>query len=69
MRSGYINLNLTTGTLRETSFRNDNWSSRGSAITSAYNLLIADVGVGASDGPVQRYYGFPLRCLSTVLDI
>ena len=50
------------------------WSSRGSstrydgvAIPSAYNLYFGATGVSPSGGPNHRYYGFPLRCLSTVL--
>jgi len=50
------------------------WSSRasstrydGAAIPSAYYLGFNATGVYPSSGPFNRYLGFPLRCLSTVL--
>ncbi len=50
------------------------WSSRGSSTRydgvttpSAYHLHFNATGVNPSNGPSNRYYGFPLRCLSTVL--
>ena len=52
------------------------WSSRGSSardggdiIPSAYRLSFNITGTYPSGGPRERHYGFPLRCLSTVLDI
>ena len=52
------------------------WSSRGSstrfdgvATPSAYYLRFSATGVSPSDGPGNRYAGFSLRCLSTVLDM
>ena len=50
------------------------WSWRGSstrydgtAIPSAYYLEFNVTGVYPSRGPLERWHGFPLRCLSTVL--
>ncbi len=52
------------------------WSSRGSSTRydgvttpSAYNLHFYATGVDPSAGPDNRWLGFSLRCLSTVLDI
>ncbi len=52
------------------------WSSRGSSTRwdgvttpSGYYLTFDATGVYPSTGPSNRWYGLPLRCLSTVLDI
>ena len=52
------------------------WSSRGSStrsdgatMPSAYYFAFNAVGVYPSLGPTDRWFGHPLRCLSTVLDI
>ncbi len=52
------------------------WTSRGSGtrfdgvlILSAYYPNLGSTGINPSDGPYNRFYGFPLRCLSTVLDM
>ncbi len=45
------------------------WSSRGGAATNAYFLNFITTGVTPSLGPWERWLGFPLRCLSTVLGI
>ena len=52
------------------------WSSRGlsthangSAIPSTYYLGFNATDVYPSGGPDTRWDGFPLRCLSTVIDI
>ncbi len=42
------------------------WSSRGDAATHAYDLDFITTSVSPSAGSI-RWYGFPLRCLSTVL--
>ena len=51
-----------------------NWSSRASSTRyddtttpSAYNLHFSAKTVLPSNGPNERWHGFPLRCLSTVL--
>ena len=62
MRSGYIELPKTAGTLRNAGHNADYWSSRGSAATNAYNLEF-NTAVNPSNGPNNRWYGFPLRCL------
>ena len=66
VRSGYIELPSTAGTLRNAGLNADYWSSRGSAAANAYGLGFA-TAVYPSNGPNNRWYGFPLRCLSTVL--
>jgi len=50
------------------------WSSHGSSarhdgvvIPSAYRLSFNASTVHTSDGPYERWLGFSLRCLSTVL--
>ncbi len=50
------------------------WSSRGASTRydgvstpSAYFLVFNAAGMYPSNGPSNRYDGFPLRCLSTVL--
>ena len=77
MRGGFINLpSRNGGTFLDAGIYGDWWSSRGSstrtdgsAIPSAYVLYFTTTGVGPSAGPHTRYAGFPLRCLSTVLDM
>ena len=67
VRSGDIFLPNTTGTLRSAGIHGYWWSSRGDAATNAYSLHFNASGVYQSNGPLNRYIGFPLRCLSTVL--
>ncbi len=67
MRSGIVYLAGTAGTLRYAGLYADYWSSRGGAATTAYSLAFHASTVDPSSGPHIRYYGFPLRCLSTVL--
>ena len=75
MRSGFVVLPGVSGTTfwyagiygywwssRASSTRND-----GAAIPSAYYLVFYASTVYPSDGPYERYFGRPLRCLSTVL--
>ena len=75
VRSGYIYLPNTAGTFRVAGISGAWWSSRGadniwgSAGLGGYYLYFGATGVGPSDGPDNRYYGFSLRCLSTVLDM
>ena len=52
------------------------WSSRGSdtrydgaTMSSVYYLNFNAARVSPSAGPDARWFAFPLRCLSTVLDI
>ena len=40
-----------------------------SILATAYSFAIEANLTIASNGPGARYYGFPLRCLSTALDI
>ncbi len=49
---------------RGTSTRSD-----GTAAPSGYSLAFGASGVNPSYGPSERWFGFPLRCLSTVLDM
>ena len=76
MRSGRVDPAVTAGTLRLAGQRGYWWSSRasstrydGSAIPSAYYLVFDPSAVYPSDGPSDRWYAFPLRRLSTVLDM
>ena len=77
VRSGYVNLPGVSGaTLRDAGSIGYWWSSRGSstrfdgvATPSAYVFAFSGTGVNPSHGPGDRYHGFPLRCLSTVLDM
>ena len=74
VRSGNFNLANTAGVLRNAGQNGNWWSSRGadnvwgSAGLGGYNLEFNANGVRPSNGPHNRYLGFPLRCLSTVLD-
>lgn len=50
------------------------WPSRasstrydGAAIPGAYSFAFTASAVRPSHGPIERWYAFPLRCLSTVL--
>ena len=74
VRSGYVYLPTTAGTFRDAGAYGIYWSSRGAAYTSstsatAYYLQVEPSAVVPSDGPTNRWVGFPLRCLSTVLDM
>ena len=76
MRSGYIYLLDTDNTLRNASIAADDWSSRGSdtrydsvSVPSAYDIAFNTDAVYSSFGPNERWHAFPLRCLSTVLDM
>ena len=45
------------------------WSSRTSTTnTLTYTVYLNEDIVRPSSGPYNRWHGFPLRCLSTVLD-
>ncbi len=63
VRSGYVNLPNTAGTLRNAGINADYWSSRADAATNAYNLNFNATAVNPSNGPNNRWHGFPLRCL------
>ena len=77
VRSGYVLLPGVSGaTFRDAGVLGYGWSSRGSstrydgvATPSAYYLLFNATGVTPSHGPYERWLSFPLRCLSTVLDM
>ncbi len=76
VRSGWIPLSVTAGTFRLAGSAGLWWSSLasstradGAAIPSAYYLGFNTTDVSPSGGPDNRYTGFPLRCLSTVLDM
>ncbi len=75
VRSGFINLpSRNGGTFLAAGLYGDWWSSRAAAYTSstsatAYLLTFNASTVYPSYGPDFRWYGFSLRCLSTVLDM
>ncbi len=76
VRSGYVDPSVSAGTFRYAGILGYWWSSRGSstrydgvATPSAYVLNFNATGVYPSAGPHNRYLGFSLRCLSTVLDM
>ena len=77
MRSGYIFLPRGDDvTLMYSGAYGQNWSSRGDntrfdgeIIPSTYHLVFKDIEILPSNGPDSRFYGLPLRCLSTVIDI
>ncbi len=76
VRSGYVDLPNTAGTLRYAGQWGYDWSSRasstvasGATTPSAYTLHFGPTDVYPSSGPWERWYSRPLRCLSTVLGI
>ena len=69
VRGGYVVLPITAGTFRNAGREGRWWSSRAVAATTAYYLLFNATAVYPSNGPNSRWHGFPLRCLSTVLDM
>lgn len=70
VRSGNVNLPGVSGaTFRNAGINGYDWSSRasstrndGAAIPSAYNLEFNASTVNPSNGPNERWHGFPLRC-------
>ena len=68
VRSGDFYLANTSGIFRAAGQYGRYWSSRTNIATTAYNLLF-DTTVYPSRGPSAYYHAFPLRCLSTVLDM
>ena len=69
VRSGYINTQM--GRSRYAGIGGNYWSSvaasklsSGTVTPSAYNLNFNATGVGPSNGPSYRWFGFPLRCLA-----
>ncbi len=69
VRSGYFTLAHIEGVLGLAGFHGYNWSSHSSSTnTHTYALSINNTAIYSS-GANNRYYGFPLRCLSTVLDM
>ena len=77
MRSGYVHLpGVNEATLSFISQGGVGWSSYGAskryddtATLSAYYLNFGAMSVNVSRGPDSRWFGYPLRCLSTVLDM
>ena len=75
MRSGYVNLTAVNEVFRGSGGVGYVWSSRASNIyngttsLSAYFLTLSPTTVSPSAGPGHRHAAFPLRCLSTVLDM
>ena len=69
VRSGFIELPYASGTLRNPSLTGYGWSTRSDAATTAYVLGFSAEVAHSSAGPTSRWVGFPLRCLSTVLDM
>lgn len=68
VRSGDVELHKTTGTFRNAGAYDIYWSSRAAAYTSstsatAYYLQVEPSAVKPSNGPNNRFNGFPLRCL------
>ena len=73
VRSGYINLNNLAGSARHVGDIGYGWprvavTFASIADTTAYFLDLNTTGVNPSNGPVNRWAGFPLRCLSTALE-
>ncbi len=70
VRSGYINPGSSAGGFRSAGQWGYDWSLRSySTAPSAYNLLIFNITDVSPSNTSYRYYGIPLRCLSTVLGI
>ena len=81
MRSGSIllvgtNYNGSGAGFRHAGIYGQDWSLRGTSTTmdgtmapSSYYLFFGITEVESSWGPYERWNAFPLRCLSTVLDI
>ena len=68
VRSGYIDLTITAGTLRAAGYGGVWWSSRTySSADRAYDFYFTTVIYPSNIS--GRYCGFSLRCLSTVLDM
>ena len=71
MRSGYIRLSGVSNndTFRAGGLYGDYWTSWIDGTSGAYYLHLRDTYMVSAYGPDNRWYGYPLRCLSTVLDI
>ncbi len=69
VRSGHINPSNSAGTFRSAGYLGYEWSSRTSPSSStlAYWFEFNATESRPSWGPLNRYNGLPLRCLSTVL--
>ncbi len=68
MRSGYIY--LYGGIIRDAAQVGYDWASRSYTDTIRSYYLGFDTIINVSgSGNGGRFYGFPLRCLSTVLDM
>jgi len=66
VRSGYVDLPITAGTLRLVNFDGRYWSSYSNTANSANSLLLNSTSIFPSPS-YDQYRGYPLRCLSTVL--
>ena len=70
VRSGHVYLPGNSGaTFMGAGVYGHWWSSRGDVVTNAYYLLLNATTAYPSRGPYERWHGFPLRCLSTGLDM
>ncbi len=67
VRSGFIHLALSAGTLRDTGISGQWWASQSYSTDIRSYYLGFGTNVVYASGNGNRYYGFPLRCLSTVL--
>ena len=72
VRSGFVDPPVTAGTFRLAGFNGNDWSSRAGTYTSstaATTYYLAFLNAIYPSYENHHYYGFPLRCLSTVLDM
>ncbi len=69
MRIGVVYLIVSDGNFIGAGQSGGYWSSYGNNATNAYNPGFNASLVYPSHGPWERYYGRPLRCLSTVLEM
>ncbi len=67
MRSGVVVLTVANGTFNYAGHDADDWSSRAAYTARAYEVYISTTINPSAEG--GRYAGYPLRCLSTVLDM
>ncbi len=68
VRSGYINLTLSTGMFGRAGNSGHWWVSYSYSTTTHAYILYVNTAVDPFNTG-NRYLGFPLRCLSTVLDM
>ncbi len=68
VRSGFVSLTVSAGTLIGANYNGDYWSAHSYSTTMDAYFLATNIEVYPSY-PSSHYFGFPLRCLSTVLDM